>query len=189
MSKPPESRVYQIKVTLDGVKPPVWRRLLVPGSISLEKLHDVLQIAMDWTNSHLHQFAAGRQYYGTPDPDFGDNRKNEAGVRLDQLLTREKDAMVYEYDFGDGWMHRIVLEKIVERGQSDVVPSCISGARACPPEDCGGVWGYEEFLNAIRDPSHPEHNEMLEWAGEPFDPERFDVAEINKRLAPRRRRA
>lgn len=160
-----------------------------PGSVSLKKLHDILQIAIGWMNSHAHQFAVGRQFFGIPDSGFSDNTKSETRVQLDQALIREKDAMVYEYDFGDGWMHKVVLEKIVEGARSEVVPSCIGGARACPPEDRGGIPGYEEFLDAIRDLSYPEHEEMREWAGGPFDPERFDVAEINQRLAPRRRRA
>ncbi len=189
MAKTSGSRVHQIKVTLNGVKPPVWRRLLVPSSVSLKVLHDILQMAMGWTDSHLHQFVARGQIFGIRDAEFGENTKNEARVRLDQVLIREKDAMVYEYDFGDGWTHKVVLEKISEPAESTAVPSCISGGGACPPEDCGGIWGYDEFLKAIGDSSHPEHMEMLEWIGGAFDPERFDVGEINKLLAPKRRRA
>jgi len=189
MAKTAEPVVYQLKVTLDETDPPVWRRLLVPASISLKQLHGVLQKAMGWTNSHLHQFEVRDRTYGIPDPEFGENTLDEARARLDQVLTREKDTIIYEYDFGDGWIHKVALEKIAKPVEGVVVPSCIAGARACPPEDCGGVWGYQEFLQAVGDPSHPEHEEMLEWIGGPFDPESFEVTEVNKRLAPRKRRA
>ena len=190
MAKKPASHVYQIKVTLEGVRPAVWRRLLVSSSISLEALHDILQLAIGWTDSHLHQFEARGQFYGVPDPDleFDAPIKDEARVRLEDILKKEKDAMRYEYDFGDGWTHQIVLEKILASAEGLVVPSCVGGARACPLEDCGGVWGYAEFLKAIRKPSHPEHDDMLEWAGESFDPAHFDAGEVNRILAPRKRR-
>ena len=113
MAKSTESRIYQVKVTLQGVKPPVWRRLLVQSSISLRKLHDVLQDALGWTDAHLHLFDVRGQTYGVPDPDFANDMRSDAKVQLDQMLVREKDAMFYDYDFGDGWRHKIVLEKIV----------------------------------------------------------------------------
>jgi hypothetical protein len=181
-------RVYQIKITLAGVRPAVWRRLAVPGSATLKELHDILQVAMGWTDSHLHQFEANGRLYGTPDPEFEMNVKNETRVRLDEVLPREKESMIYEYDFGDGWVHRIVLEKILPPTPELKVPKCVAGARACPPEDCGGVYGYAEFLKAIEDSSHPEHGEMLEWIGGEFDPDRFDLEEINEFLTPRKRR-
>lgn len=124
-----------------------------------------------------------------PGSDFGESTIDEARARLDQVLTRENDSMVYEYDFGDEWIHKVTLEKIAKPIEGAAVPSCIAGARSCPPEDCGGIWGYKEFLRAMDDPSHSEHEQMLEWIGGPFDPERFDAAEVNKRLAPRKRRA
>jgi hypothetical protein len=180
-------RVYQIKVTLEGIKPPVWRRLLVSSAISLENLHNVLQVAIGWTDSHLHLFEAQGISYGVPDPELDAATKNEARVTLGAILSREKDAMRYEYDFGDGWSHKIVLEKMLASAEKVPVPSCTGGARACPPEDCGGIWGYEEFLKAIRDPKHPEHHEMLEWIGGSFDPDHFDAEEINRILLPRKR--
>jgi hypothetical protein len=175
--------IYQIKVSLNGVRPPIWRRLLVPGSISLKELHDVLQVAIGWTDSHLHQFVARGTLYGQPDPGFGRGCVNEKGVRLDVVLQAEKDAMIYEYDFGDGWQHKVVLEKILGSAVDGVAPSCAAGARACPPEDCGGVWGYANLLKIFSDASHPEHDEMLEWLGDRFEPERFDIAEANRKLA------
>jgi hypothetical protein len=173
---------YQIKVTLNGSKPPIWRRLLVPESISLGDLHVVLQVSFGWTDSHLHQFIAKGKFYGQPDPEFGVNAINESRVSLGEVLAAAKDAMVYEYDFGDCWEHKIVLEKILANSEESSKPSCIAGSRACPPEDCGGVWGYANLMETIADPSHPDHEEMIEWLGDDFDPEYFDLAEINEDL-------
>jgi len=189
MAKSTEFRIYQVKVTLQGVKPPVWRRLLIPSSIFLRKLHDVLQAALGWTDTHLHLFDVGGQTYGVPDPDFADDMRSDAKVRLDQVLLREKDAMFYDYDFGDGWRHKIVLEKIVDPTPGTRAPLCIAGARACPPEDCGGVWGYANLLEVIANASHPEHEDMLEWLGDEFDPAHFEVEEVNAILALKRTRA
>jgi hypothetical protein len=186
MAKAVGQRMYQLKVTLAGVRPAVWRRLQVPSSVLLNELHDILQIALGWTNSHLHQYEARGQLYGKPHPEFSLQVQNEARVRLDEVLVREKDAMLYEYDFGDSWTHRIVLEKIVVAPPDLKLPKCVAGARACPPEDCGGVYGYAELLKAIRDPSHPEHDDMLEWVGGDYDPDFFDLEDVNKQLAPRK---
>jgi hypothetical protein len=183
-----QSEMYQLKVTLDGITPPIWRRLLLPASISLKGLHDVLQKAMGWTNSHLHQFEAQGQIFGIPDPEVREATKSEARTQLGEVLQREKDTMLYEYDFGDGWIHKIVLEQIGKAADGVAVSSCIGGARACPPEDCGGPPGYEEFLTAVGDPSHLRHKEMTQWIGGPFDSDHFDVKQINKLLARRRRR-
>lgn len=180
--------MYQIKVTLNGIRPPIWRRLLIPSSFSLKDLHDVLQVAIGWTDSHLHQFVARGTLYGHPDPELGIGRHDERRVRLDEVLRTGKDAMTYEYDFGDGWEHKIILEKLLANAADDVAPSCIAGARACPPEDCGGVWGYANVLKIISDSSHSEHGETLEWLGDRFEPERFDIAEINGVLAKVKRR-
>ena len=150
-----DAMMYQIKVTLNGVRPSIWRRLVVPSSLSLMDLHDVLQVAMGWMDSHLHQFVARGKLYGQPDPEFGMGRINEKRVRLDEVLRTEKDAMTYEYDFGDGWEHKIVLEKVLGNAEEHAAPSCIAGARACPPEDCGGVWGYANLLKVISNSSNP----------------------------------
>jgi hypothetical protein len=168
-------------VTLEGSKPPIWRRLQVPGDTTLGELHDIIQIAMGWTDSHLHQFIVGGSYFGLPDPDWDDMRdmKDERRFRLDQIVAKEGDKFRYEYDFGDGWLHQVLVEKIVPPDPEQVYPLCVKGRRACPPEDVGGVWGYEEFLVAIRDPKHPEHEEYRGWIGGPFDPEAFDLEETN----------
>lgn len=176
-----QSRIYQIKVTLEGSKPPIWRRLQVPGDTTLGELHDIIQIAMGWTDSHLHQFIVDGTYYGMPDPDWDDLHQtlDEGRFRLDQIATQEGDKFRYEYDFGDSWLHQVLVEKITPPDPEQVYPICIKGRRACPPEDVGGVWGYEEFLEAIRDPKHPEHEEYLGWIGGPFDPKAFDLEETN----------
>jgi hypothetical protein len=182
MAKAATDRIYQLKVTLARLRPPVWRRLLVPSAVSLEDLHDILQVAMGWTDSHLHQFEAKGQLYGKPSREYSLPMKDEARVRLGEVLLREKDSIVYVYDFGDSWTHQIVLEKIVAPSPDVKVPRCIAGARACPPEDCGGVFGYAELLKVLKNPSHPEHEEMLEWVGEDYDPEFLDLEAINKYL-------
>ena len=178
---PTGETTYQLKVTLNGIRPPVWRRLLVPGSLSLTHLHDVLQVAMGWTDSHLHQFVAKGVVYALPEPDFGTEARNEARVRIDEVLRDKKDAMVYEYDFGDGWEHSIVLEKLLPTETG--APSCIAGARACPPEDCGCICGYKNLLEITRDPKHPEHEEMLDWLGGAYDAEHFDTTQVNAALS------
>ena len=180
---------YQIKVTLLDSQPPIWRRLLVPSTITLDKLHHILQKAMGWTDSHLHQFRVGNQYFGALDMDSSgdmEDMEDEALVKLNEVLRAEKDVIVYEYDFGDDWHHKIVLEKILPVDPGAPLPCCTAGKRACPPEDCGGILGYADFLAAIQDPKHPEHQEMLDWVGVvDFDPEIFDRDDVNTRFAIR----
>ncbi len=183
-SAPKGGMIYQVKVTLKGTKPPIWRRLLVPSSMPLDDLHEVIQIAMGWFNCHLYQFIQGRTYYQPNPEDFGFGgfeAEDTAGLTIGHLLNREKDKVVYEYDFGDSWEHTVVLEKILKPEKGAFYPVCIKGKRACPPEDCGGVWGYENLLEILADPKHPEYQEITDWAGE-FDPEEFDLDEINGAL-------
>ncbi|MBM5810409.1 MAG: plasmid pRiA4b ORF-3 family protein [Gammaproteobacteria bacterium] len=172
--------IYRLKVSLRGIRPPIWRRFQVPADMTLRKLHDCLQEVMGWTDSHLHQFEAGGVIYGTPDADFGVATINETRARLEQVLRRPKDRLTYEYDFGDGWEHDVVLEGILPPAPAARYPIVEDGKRACPPEDCGGPYGYLCFLEIIADPRHPEHEEMLEWAGGQFDPEAFEVPEAKK---------
>lgn len=159
----------------------------MPSNINLASFHVVLQIVMGWSDSHLHQFISGSTMYGIPDDesggDFGFEINNENEYNLSQLLRKEKDSLIYEYDFGDGWEHKIILEKVLPHDTSLDVPRCIKGKRACPPEDCGGIWGYQDLIEMINDTSHPEHEEMLEWLGGDFDPEYFDVNETNAILS------
>jgi hypothetical protein len=179
-SRPP-SEVYQIKVTLRGSKPPIWRRIQVPGDIRLDRLHTVLQIVMGWEDYHLHAFTIHGASYGQPDRELG--HLNEARVRLSEVVDEEKTRFLYEYDFGDSWEHELLVEKILPPEPGVSYPRCIAGKRSGPPEDCGGIWGYADFVEAIRDPAHPEHDELLEWAGGEFDPEAFDLAAINDQLS------
>lgn len=178
MAKKSLQKIYQIKVTLDESKPPIWRRLLVPNSITLSDLHKVIQFVMGWHDEHMHQFIANGEFYG----NFEDVI-DESEITLNKLLKKEKDKIAYEYDFGDSWGHIVLLEKILLFDSKITLPSCIKGKRACPPENVGGVWGYEEFLQIIKDPNHPEHDEYLEWIGEDVDPEKFDLDGVNKDLA------
>jgi len=174
-------KFFQIKIVLAEVKPSVWRRVLVPGSMTLHKLHKVIQAAMGWTDSHLHQFTLDDRLFSLPSPEDWEPVEDERKFTLEQLVPFEKTQFFYEYDFGDGWSHSLLVEKITTSGSESLV-RCLDGKRACPPEDVGGPWGYKDFLKAIRDPNHEEHDSYLEWAGGPFDPELCDLAEINAAL-------
>ena len=171
--------IYQLKVTLRGTRPTIWRRVRVRSDITLLRLHDVLQIVMGWTDSHLHQFIANDKYYGTSDPEFPEPRQNEKKVRLNEVLKKPNDRLVYEYDFGDGWTHDVTFEKVLEPEPGEKYPHVLAGKGACPPEDCGGVHGYYHLLEVLKNPEHPEHRDMVEWLGRKFDPEAFDVHERN----------
>jgi hypothetical protein len=177
-----ETALFQLKVTLRGFKPPIWRRILITGNTKLNRLHDILQIAMGWTNSHLHMFTIRGIRYSESHPDNEIEMENEMRFNLDKFQFCEKDKFLYEYDFGDSWEHEILIEKILTPDPQARYPFCLDGKRACPPEDVGGVGGYENFLETIMDSSNPEHDEMLEWAGEDFQPEFFDKDKVNKRL-------
>lgn len=177
--------IYQIKVTLKGSKPPIWRRLQVPANTRLDKLHNIIQVAMGWFNAHLHQFIVDDTYIGLLHPDYdmwGAEMLDEKKYRLNQIAPGEKSRFIYEYDFGDSWEHVILVEKILPPEKGVHYPRCIKGKRACPPEDVGGIWGYADLLEAIKDPKHPELEQMLEWVGDDFDPEAFDLDETNETL-------
>jgi len=180
---PATGDVFQLKVTLLDTKPPIWRRVLVDGSSTLDHVHDVIQAAFGWWNYHLHEFEVGQTRYGVPDPDedWGEPPRDERRTRLD-AIAGEGSSFRYTYDFGDGWDHKIVVEKVVHADATVTVPACIDGRRACPPEDCGGTWGYGELLEILADPAHPEHDERREWIGRPFDPEAFDPSEFEDNL-------
>ena len=177
-------KTYQLKISLKGTKPPIWRRFLIENSVALLKLHEATQIVMGWTDSHLHQFIAGDRCYGVPDPDFDFLEVlDEKKCRLRQLLKKEKDSIIYEYDFGDGWEHKLTLEKILPFDPETTLPLCIKAKGACPPEDVGGVWGYYNFLEALNDQNHPEHKEYKEWIEGDFDPAVYDIKEVNELLS------
>lgn len=178
--------VYRLKVTLRGPRPAIWRRIEVPAVVSLFELHHTLQAVMGWTDSHMHQFIHRGTYYGAPDREFGTPMVSERRTRLRDLLNHPKDRVVYEYDFGDNWEHDVVLEEIVDAQPEVRYPRVIAGKRACPPEDVGGYPGYAEFIRAVSDFDHDEHESMLEWIGGRFNPEQFDLIAANDRV-PRRR--
>ncbi|MCB1764052.1 MAG: plasmid pRiA4b ORF-3 family protein [Gammaproteobacteria bacterium] len=174
--------LYQLKVLLLHVEPPIWRRLLVSNSIDLAMLHRIIQLVMGWSNKHSHQFTASGKEYGVPDDGFGNEISSEQGIRIGSLLKSVGQWIGYEYDFGDAWEHRILLEKILPFKPGEAGPECIDGRRSAPPEDVGGVWGYREFLEAFTDRGHADHFETVAWVNKSFNPERFDIADVNRQL-------
>ena len=208
-------QIFQIRITLNRTKPPIWRRVAVPSDITLGQLHEVIQIVMGWMDCHLHQFTLRDKSLIRKNPDvitrmmegggnwwnklftatrgirvfvprttpFGDEMdmegEDENTVTLGQLCPKVKRKLIYEYDFGDGWEHTVEVQKIVEPEPGVEYPVCLAGKKACPPEDCGGVYGYYEMLEALANPRHAGHEELLEWLGDEFDPDAFDLEEIN----------
>jgi hypothetical protein len=177
-------QIYQLKVTLRGSHPPIWRQFQVGSDITLAKLHRILQTVMGWTDTHLHRFLIRGTEYGIPDPTDMGMRKmiDERKHRLKDVVSRPASRFTYEYDFGDGWQHEILVENILGPQPGVRYPFLLTGARACPPEDVGGIAGYLNFLAAIDNPRHPEHQEYLEWIEGRFDPEVFDAHEVNRKL-------
>ena len=165
----PNLEIRQIKLTLLETKPPIWRRLHIPAHLSLAQLHRILQIAMDWKNTHLHEFSLNR------------HRLGERAL-VSSVLAKTGDDIIYTYDLGDGWEHRVVLEKRLAPAPAADYPHCVAGRLACPPEDCGGVGGYRRLLRILADPRHPERDELRRWPGG-FDPDAFSAAAVNRRLA------
>jgi hypothetical protein len=184
-STAPARTVHTIKVTLAGSQPPIWRRLQVPSTITLRALHDVLQAAFGWEDYHMWVFETPLGRYGLPDRDL--EISSAAAKRLDQIAPRKGDRLGYTYDFGDDWEHIIVTEAISNPEPGIAYPHCLTGRRACPPEDCGGIWGYDYLIEILTDPKHEEHQERLEWLGldspSQFDPSAFDPAQANTALA------
>jgi len=181
----PGMLVYQLKITLRDVsKPPVWRRVLVHTGITLRDLHEVIQQAMGWENYHMHVFSTGWKEYGSPDPEL--EYASDKKARLSEVLTASGDRLRYTYDFGDDWEHDIVLEEIRPAEPTEAYPICIAGKGACPPEDCGGAWGYANLKEILASPSNEEHEEMLDWLGldsaAEFDPGKLSIEEVNDRL-------
>jgi hypothetical protein len=177
------SPIYRLKIALAEIAPPVWRRIRVRGDLSLERLHDIFQSAMGWQNAHLHEWTVGGRRYGQPEPDEPEYEvDDDAKLTLREAAPVEEARFEYVYDLGDSWRHEVTVEKIESPDPKLRAAACLAGERACPPEDCGGPLGYEEFLKAIRDPRHPEHKDHLAWIGGRFDPEAFDLVAVNRRL-------
>ncbi len=172
-----------LKIKLNGIRPPIWRRFWVPKKLTLSKLHEVVQYVMGWDNYHLYLFNVLDVSYGVVDHDFNDDMARADKKWLKDVFTDEGDKIDYKYDFGDGWTHEIKLEK--EEKSEKQTPYVIAGKRACPPEDCGGVQGYQNILHVLaKTRRNAEDKELLEWLGD-YDPEAFDVDELNENF-PRR---
>ena len=181
--------IYRLKLWLREIEPPIWRRLEVPADITLPRLHRVIQIAIGWEDYHLHLFEIGRHRYEVPDPEdlYKSKSIDERRVRLDRVVEQVGTEWSYLYDFGDGWGHGLLLEAIVLPEPGVHYPRCTAGALSGPPEDTGGPYSYKEYLEALADPRHERHEELLAWRG-PFDPERFNLKAINRELAATFRR-
>jgi hypothetical protein len=217
-AKQPKNTIYQIKITLTGSEPPIWRRILIPSQFTFEELHAVIQASLGWENAHLHQFMLGNQgnaiFLSHPsfelEPTAIKNRKvidqkladvgfdtsrlspgqleqsnvlDETDFVLEDVFPREGAKLLYLYDFGDSWEHEILVERIFAPEPGVEYPVCSEGARSGPPEDCGGIDGYADLLEALRDPKRDDHAEALDWIGDDFDPEYFDLAEISDEIS------
>ena len=176
-----KNTVFQLKISLDGIEPSIWRRVQVKDC-TLGKLHDVIQAAMGWDNYHMWAFEIAGDRYSHPQAIGDLDWKNAQKMKLSQVVNDGHNKFGYIYDMGDNWDHSIVIEKAIEPELKAKYPRCLAGARACPPEDCGGIWGYEEFLETVQNPKHEEHEEMLEWVGGEFDAEEFDPKAVTKRM-------
>lgn len=180
--------IYQIQIALRGFKPKIWRRLLIPSDMLLFDFHKVIQTSMGWNNSHLHHFFKNGHFYSIKikddflwdDRDTIDYKRKK--IRVSDLLMKEKESMIYEYDFGDSWEHDIILEKILPADSAIGYPICVKGKMRCPPEDCGGVWGYADMLEILDQPDHDEYEDIIEWLEEGFDPMHFNKDEVNSLL-------
>jgi len=205
------TKVHELKITLRGSKPPIWRRVAVPSDIRLSNLHWVIQIVMGWGNYHLHQFIVpdyrpkptrgemqvlGRsgqweklagymrrdRYWSNPQFEL-EEAEDESNVKLSELAPEVKSKFIYEYDFGDGWEHEVKVVKIGPPTEGIKYPICLAGKLACPPDDSGGIWGYYDMLEVLKDPKHEDYKDTREWIGKNFDPERFNLEKVNAGLA------
>lgn len=187
-----DRRLYQFKIALRGVSPPIWRQVQVWENYTLDQFHRALQVAMGWENCHLYEFRIGGAMYRDPHPENEPEILNAKRTRVCQVLSGVGAELEYLYDFGDYWQHDLVLEKVLDPSQDVLYPRCAGGERNCPPEDVGGPAGYEDYLQAMADPSHEQHEDMMAWRG-PFDPEAFSIEKVNKlfekKFRPVRKRA
>ncbi len=166
----------QLKISLSEVKPQIWRRVLVSSETTLHELHRIIQMTFEWYDYHLYEFEIGDQRYQRPDSES--DAEDSTHARLRDLELAAGDAFTYLYDFGDSWMHRLQVERVPRRTDARRLPYVISGERRGPPEDCGGPGGFERFLEAVRNPSHPEHHEYRAWVGDSYEPETFDLQTV-----------
>jgi Plasmid pRiA4b ORF-3-like protein len=175
--------VFQIKMTLQGIVPPIWRRIQMKDC-TLDELHALIQVTMGWEFEHLYRFDIGGVEYAGPDVTSDEDVEDACGTMLSEVLPvqNRRPRFQYEYDFGDNWIHQLIVEERFRPTEGVKYPICVAGQRACPPEDCGGRWAYPDFVEAISNPDHPRHEEVLEWVGGEFDPERFDLEAVNGEL-------
>jgi hypothetical protein len=175
----------QLHIELRGIKPPIWRRVLVPENVTLGKLHVILQMVMGWTDSHLHEYEIEHRRYGIPDDEWPEDEPvtDERRVRLNTFVDAGVRRLTYVYDFGDHWEHIVKVENVLARPLDSPLVLCVDGANRCPPEDVGGTHGYAEFLHVLQNPRHEEYTDTLTWAGGPFDPAAFSIAAVNGLLA------
>lgn len=181
MPTPPGQPVVECTIELRGIEPRVWRRLLVPGSVQLDKLHRIFQAAMGWDDIHLHNFEIGSGSYGAQFDDYPEGELDEKAFTVATAIGAN-ERFTYEYDFGDSWVHEITVHRVSRMAKGLKFAVCVDGANACPPEDVGGTWGYEHLLAVLADPSHEEYEDLSEWVGRPVDPAAFDLAFVNTRL-------
>jgi hypothetical protein len=173
--------IYQIQVTLKDSDPPIWRRIQVPSHITLYRLQRIMQIVMGWENSHLHEFIINGTSYGESHPEYGLEMKTERRAKLDDLVPTENTEFIYKYNLDEEWEHLMLVEKIISPTPKVHYPRCVEGERACPPEDCGGILGYKDLLDILKNPEDAEYETTLEWLGD-FDPNAFDLEAINHEL-------
>jgi hypothetical protein len=183
-------QAWRMTIRLEGIEPEIWRTLLVPASFSFAQLHEIIQAAFGWKDCHLHQFILGGLVVSAPEFDEIGGVIDAESVRISDLYLHPliERRFLYEYDFGDSWIHWVVLERTVPMVKGDTYPQLVDGARACPPEDCGGPPGYARFLEAWHDPGHEEHKDVRRWAGRAFNPEAFDIEKTDKAIRAALRR-
>lgn len=177
----PPHMVYQLKITLRGIRPPIWRRVLVGDTVTLHQLHRVIQAAMGWEDAHLHRFTINNELYGEPSTEGFYRVKDERKSTLGETAPEAKTRFRYEYDLSDEWDHEVVVEEILAVAPEQILPLCVTGKRACPPEGVGGAWGYGALLEAMKNPRHPERTRFARLI-ETFKPDAFDLAATNRRL-------
>jgi len=176
-------KTFTLRISIGGSDPEIWRRFQVTDTMTLDDLHDTIQIVMGWTDSHLHRFSIAGKQYSKILPDVverdGQNAIDEDDVLIGDVIKKKGQKFVYIYDYGDNWRHNLVVEAIGEPVPGQYYPVCLEGERACPPEDCGAIWGYYRMLESLRDPDHEEHASYLDWLGGHFDSDHFDLESRN----------
>lgn len=182
--------VYEFRITLKGTEPKVWRHVLVPTNISLERLHGIIQVVVGWQNSHLYEYEIQAKRYAPSDDEFVDVLgKKPGGVNISlSVVLKDVGSFVYRYDFGDSWTHQVDIIGRHNRDEAMIYPVCVGGENACPPEDCGGPPGYHELKEALKDENHEEHMAMKQWVGGYFNPLTFDPNIVNREFLWRKRR-